>query len=139
MPRRLAWESGRHPFEVLLHLWAVLNGALYLVGALNRPRSVSESLPPWVQNTWLWLLLLGGCTGLFAAWMQGRVGLFEQGLRVEGSALSFLTGGVLLYASAIIAAAGWAGVAASSLTGMYGAACLVRLAHIARDLRRPRE
>ncbi len=133
-------ETGRHPHEVLLHLWAVLVGALNLTGLADRPRSVAEALPPWVQVAWFGLLLAGGLTGLVAAWLQGRPnGSFEYGLRLEAGALSFLAGGVLLYCSAIITAAGWTGVAASSLSGMYGVASLFRIAHIVRDLRPPSE
>lgn len=134
-PKRFAWESGRHPFEVLLHLWAVLNGVTYLIGAIHRPNSITESLPHWVQSGWLGLLLAGGATGLVAAWLQGRVGHVEQGLRVEGAALCFIAGGAVIYTAAIFAAAGAAGFSAGTFIGSYAIAVLWRLWHIRRDLR----
>lgn len=135
MPSRFAWESGRHPFEVLLHIWAVMNGALYLVGAVDRPNSIRDALPLWVQVAWFALLLAGGLTGLIAAWLQGRVRYVEQGLRVEGGALCFLVGGVLLYTCALFTANGMNAFGAGTITGTYGLACLWRLRHIRKESR----
>lgn len=134
-PKRFAWESGRHPFEVLLHLWSVSNGAVLLVGAIHRPNSIAASVPHWVQTGWPGLLLAGGITGLIAAWLQGRVGHVEQGLRIEGAALCFLAGGAVIYTAAIFATAGLDGFSAGSFIGSYAAAGLIRLWHIWRDLR----
>lgn len=136
-PKRFAWESGRHPYEVLLHLWAVANGTVLLAGAVHRPNSIAESLPHWVQTAWPGLLLAGGVTGLIAAGLQGRVGHVEQGLRVEAAALSFLVGGAVIYTAAIFAAAGLAGFSAGSFIGSYAAAGLIRLWHIWRDIHGP--
>lgn len=135
MPHRFAWESGRHPLEVLLHCWAVTNGALYLVGAVDRPNSIQETLPRWVQLAWFALLLLGGTLGLIAAWLQGRVGHVEQGLRVEGAGLCFLVSGVLLYVSALFTANGMAAFGAGTFVGSYGLACLWRISHIRKETR----
>lgn len=112
-----------------------MNGALYVVGAVSRPRSIAETLPHWVQTAWFALLLLGGATGLLAGWLQGRIGHVEQGLRVEGGALSFLAGGAALYTVAMFATTGMSAFAAGTITGTYGAACLIRLVHIGRDIR----
>lgn len=135
-PKRFAWESGRHPFEVLLHGWAIQAGFVYLIGLVNRPRSINEELPHWVQAGWIALLLFGGGVGLVAAWLQGRVGHVEQGLRVEASALCFLAGGALIYTIVLFTANGMDAFNSGSFNGSYGAACLIRLWHIWRDLRR---
>lgn len=134
-PKRFQWESGRHPFEVLLHSWAVMNGAVYLIGAVDRPNSIRDSLPRWLQVGWFGLLLIGGVTGLVAAWLQGRTGHVEQGLRVEAAALCFLAGGALLYATALFVSNGMAAFGAGTFTGTYGVAGLVRLWHIWKELR----
>lgn len=136
-PKRFAWESGRHPFEILLHLWAVLNGAVYLVGAVDRPNSIRESLPRWVQVAWFGLLVGGGLTGLVGAWLQGRTGHVEQGLRVEGAGLCFLVAGVLLYTSALFTTNGMNAFGAGTFTGSYGIACLWRIRHIRKETRGP--
>lgn len=135
-PSRFAWESGRHPFEVWLHSWAVLNGAIYLTGAVARPRSISDALPRWVQVSWFGLLLAGGLIGLLAGWLQGKVGHVEQGLRIEAAALCFLAGGALLYTAAMFLTNGMAAFGVGTFVGSYGLACLWRLWHIWREIRR---
>lgn len=132
-PSRFAWESGRHPFEVLLHGWAVLNGAVGLLGVVARPRSIADSLPHWLQLGWNGLLLLGGAVGIIAAWQQGLVGHVEQGLRVEAAALWFLGGGALIYTIALFVTNGLDAFAAGSLIGSYGVAALIRIWHIWRE------
>lgn len=126
-PQRFVWESGRHPFEVLLHVYCVLSGGSYLTGLAPRPQSIVATLPGWVLVGWYWLLLAGGLTGLLAAWMQGRIGLVEHGLQIECAALWFLAGGVFIYSFALFYINGMQAFGAGMFIGAYGVAVLWRL------------
>jgi hypothetical protein len=96
---------------------------------------VAEALPHWVQIAWFALLLVGGSAGLLAGWLQGRAGHVGQGLRIEGGALCFLAGGALLYSLAMFVLSGMNAFGSGTITCTYGVACLLRLAHVGRDVR----
>lgn len=125
-------STGRTAFEVPM-LGAALVAGTTLVIVDMRPRSVAESMPPAVQDTWEVALIVAGLVGLIGAYWPGRL---PTGLGAEMFAVIVLGTSTTMYAIALAAISGWEALAAGSFIAAVGVASWWRCAEIVRDLRR---
>lgn len=120
------------PFEVAVLCAATVAG-LALVASDNRPRSVAEAMPPLVQGSWEWALLVTGLVGLAGIyWPRSPL----VGVAVELGALVLLGTSTLMYAIALYAISGAQALAAGSFVAAVGCASWWRAGQIIHDLRR---
>jgi len=136
--RPLTLVSGRHPIAVLMLVWSVIAGVLYLFGS-PPPASITQSLPATVVYAWYALLTIGSTVALIGVF--GRAAPLERlvtSLLIERLGLTPLGVGALVWAIAIFAVGGTRGLGSGGLTAAYGAACLIRTLQITRYLRRIR-
>ncbi|MEN3611907.1 hypothetical protein AAH979_20405 [Plantactinospora sp. ZYX-F-223] len=124
--------SGRHPFEVTSLATAVVCGVL-LVVLDSRPRSVSIAMPTLLEQVWAVGLIVAGVAGLCGVAWRGQLAI---GMGVElGALLSFgaVTG---MYAIAIFAISGRAGLTAGLFIAAVAVASWWRCVQITWDLYR---
>ncbi|WP_329108575.1 hypothetical protein OG792_07935 [Micromonospora sp. NBC_01699] len=130
--RPLMIISGRQPFEVTLLVAAAVCGTgLILID--TRPRSVSVAMPVVVQAIWEIGLIVGGMVGLLGIGWRGQL---STGLGLELGAVVMLGTTTGMYAIAVFAISGRAGLAAGTFIAAVSAASYWRGGQIIRDLRR---
>jgi hypothetical protein len=116
--------------EVVLAIWAVLIGALYLLGGPKSP-AIAASLPvPW---SWIFaagLILGGGFTLGGSYWLTDA----RFGLELERSGLIGLSGALVVYVAAVLTTTGWPGLTVGTLVGAWIWANVMRVRRIGRDL-----
>lgn len=120
----------RHPFQFWLFGAAVLNG-LFILLAIGEPPSMVSLLPGYALSIWGIVLLVVGTLGLIAGFWKDRI----TGLLLERIALAGLSGAMFIYASAIFAVTGKAGVAAATFMVSVGLAGIWRISHVGRELK----
>lgn len=123
----VAVHSGRNPFQLWLLAACVLSGITGLVTPGANNSVITKLLPGWEVDAWYAGL------ALFAA--IGLVGSIRNSLLVERVGIAALSAVSVLYAVAIIAAAGERGVFAALLIAAFSCACVTRFVQINRDLR----
>lgn len=122
--------AGRHrPHELLLLLYSALLGAGYLAGA-PVPASLADAVSSTVVTVWAAVLTVSGVAGLVGCWWRG-----ERGLGVELGALLMNASALLLYSSAVFAAAGMRALLPGGLVAAWAAANVWRAAQTAVDLK----
>ena len=124
--------SGRHPFEATLLVAAVACGFSLQV-ANARPPSVTVAMPVAVQATWELGLIVGGLIGLFGIAWRGQL---STGLGLELGAMLLFGTTTGMYAIALFAITGRAGLAAGTFVAAVSVAAYWRGGQIVRDLRR---
>lgn len=124
--------TGRHPFEVLVLLAAIVVGVTLTVTGVE-PRSVASAMPGWIQNLWHFLLIAGGAIGLFGIFaptkLVARLGTEAAGVVVLGSATT-------MYSIAIFSISGLNALAAGAFVVALALASWTRAYQILRDIRR---
>ncbi|MEO3929958.1 hypothetical protein ABGB07_39825 [Micromonosporaceae bacterium B7E4] len=111
--------TGRHPYQVAVHLAAVACG-LVLALTDRVPRSAAEAMHPVVLVLWVVLLVACGVAAPVGAWWRGCV---RTGLRVELAGVLLLAAATGMYAVALFAVSGWQALAAGSfLVGLAAGA-----------------
>ncbi|MGW4465377.1 hypothetical protein [Micromonospora sp. NPDC004704] len=124
--------SGRHPFETTLLLAAIVCGSSLLV-VDTRPLSVTVAMPLAVQATWEVGLIIAGLAGLVGIRWRGQL---STGLGVELGAIVLFGTTTGMYALAVFAITGLAGLAAGTFIAAASIASYWRCYQIIRDLRR---
>ena len=123
---------GRNPFEAAILAASAVAGAS-LIAAGQRPRSVTESMPPLLQDTWEIALVVAGVVGLVGIYWPGPP---LVGVGAELSAVVVLGTATTMYAIALGAINGWQALPAGTFVGGVGVASWWRAVLIVRDLRR---
>lgn len=112
--------------------YAVLSGVLYLTGVLA-PRSIEETLPPYLRVVWAACLTVGGVTALAGQYWRGRV---FTGAKLKRGGLTVAAGGILAYGSAVLLVNGLSAGGQAGLTSLvFGGAFLDRAHQIGGLLR----
>lgn len=111
----------RNPLAVYLLGFAALAGAIQLL--INRdPKSVQETLSPWMQTAWSLSLIVGPIVTLIGIyWRKPYLGMQLETLGLLGTATAALT-----YSVALASYSGTAGVFSICLTAAFGGAGLHR-------------
>lgn len=123
---------GRNPFEAAILAASVTAGMALLV-ADERPRSVTEAMPPLLQDTWEIALIVAGVVGLAGVYWPGPP---LVGVGAELSAVVLLGTATTMYDIALFAISGWQALVAGSFLAAVSVASWWRSALIIRDLRR---
>jgi hypothetical protein len=131
--RALVVNTGRHPFEVAFFIAAIAVGVI-LIASGTSPASASSAMPVVVQGLWKAGLIIGGLTGLSAAWSQ-KANIW-RGLGIELFTMAILGSALAMYAVALFAVSGMAALAAGGFVTAFGAACWWRFGQILNDLRK---
>ncbi|MFI6228640.1 hypothetical protein ACIBCR_15165 [Micromonospora echinospora] len=133
----MAITSGKHPYQVALHLSAV-TAAVAMVASGNVPRSAEQVMAGPVLVMWVALLVLSGLAGAVMVWWPSRWTLVTA-LRVELGGVFLLAGGASMYAIALFATAGLQAVVAGGFVSGLAVGSWWRSAQILRDVRRVSE
>jgi hypothetical protein len=128
----VAITSGRHPYQIAVHVSAVLASTATIVTD-QVPRSVDEVMSGPVQVLWAALLLLSGAAVVAGVWWPGRA---RTGLVVELSGVYVLAGGTSMYAIALFAFNGRQALVAGIFISGMAVGSWWRSAQIVRDARR---
>lgn len=134
MPHRtpVTVTSGRHPYEVAVHISMVVCGiALAITDQV--PPSATAAMQRPVQVMWIGLLILSGITATVGAYWRG---VAQTGMRVELAGVLLLAGGAAMYAFALFIVAGLLALAAGSFVAGIAAGSWWRAGQIVTDLRR---
>lgn len=134
MPQ-VAITSGRHPYQLAVHLAAVLSAVAILLGG-EVPRSAREVMSGPVLVLWVALLILSGVGGAAVVWWPGEL---RTALRVELGGVLLLAGGTSMYAIALVATAGFQASVAGAFVSGLAVGSWWRAAQIGRDVRRVSE
>lgn len=130
--RPVVITSGRHPFEVMVLVAAMVCGVALAVTGIST-KATEAAMPGWVQIAWNFMLITGGSIGLLGIFSTARLivrlGIEAAGVVVLGSAC-------VMYAIAIFAVSGANGVPAGSFVTAIGIASLIRAWQIMHDIRR---
>lgn len=103
------WAIRILPEWVVERTWEAFLGVIGSLGALfillgNRPNSIERLLPEWIQLCWAAMLLLG-CLLLLTGLATSKPLVETLGLKIFGPA-------AVVYGTAILYTAGWAGIGA---------------------------
>lgn len=134
MPHRtpITITSGRHPYEVAIHVAAAACGVA--VAVTDRvPRAAAEAMPRPVQVLWIALLVAAGVLAVGGAYWRGTV---QTGLRVELAGVLLHAAGSTMYAVSLVVVSGWAAVAAGTFLAGLGFGAWWRAGQIVHDIRR---
>lgn len=135
MPHRLVTvTTGRHPYEVAVHVAFLVGGALMLATG-SIPSSAQAAMSGPVRALWIALLIGSGAVGLAGAFWPGSA---VTGLRVEGAGVTAAAGAAGMYSIALIAASGWAALPAGALMVSVCVGACWRAVQAAREIRRIR-
>lgn len=122
------------PHEVALNIWATILGTALTAGA-PRPGSMLQ----YVSDPAFYLfsigLMLGGLVALTGSHWRGDV---ERALDLERAGLLILTGALLVYLVAVVAAFQWQALLTGGLIAAWTHANIRRSLMIGRDLRNVR-
>jgi hypothetical protein len=122
----------RQPHQILLCLWCVIAGLVFVAGVAPTPGSIAALLPSWVLWIWYLLLTVGGIAGIVGAfWPRRRL---YTGLQLERTSMIFLASGTAMYMIAMIGTAGARATGAAGFLAAWGAACVWRALQIHDDL-----
>lgn len=131
----IAITSGRHPYQIAVHVSAVFS-AVAMVSAGEVPRSAQEVMSGPVLLLWVALLVLSGIGGAAILWWPGEL---RTALRVELGGVLLLAGGTSMYAIVLFAAAGLQALVAGTFISGLAVGSWWRAAQIVRDVRRVSE
>jgi len=124
--------SGRHPFEVMLLVAALLCGILLLVADF-RPPSIGIAMPPVIQVTWEVGLVVVGVGGLLGITWPGHL---VTGIGIELGAMVLLGTTTAMYSIAVLFVSGRPALIAGAFIGAVAVSSLWRSLQILRDLRK---
>lgn len=99
----------RHPDTVFLLALCLFSGLLQLTSA-TRSSSIAALLPWWLTASWGVLLVVGAAVTLAGVFWRQRV----TGLLVEAAGRIMFAPAALIYAGAVVVAAGWGGLLAAT-------------------------
>jgi hypothetical protein len=119
-------RDARHPFETIFFAASLLSGISGLILPPSNP-ALALLLPRWEVLAWNTGMIAGGLLGLAAV-----AGKFPTSLLIERAALLLFTGLLICQGAAITVLAAFN--PSSLLLFGFGAACLVRVVQISRDL-----
>jgi hypothetical protein len=122
------------PHEVAFNVWAVILGIMFTAGA-PRPGSLAALVTGPAFYVFSIGLAVGGAVAFAGSYWTHDV---ERSLEVERAGLTILTGSLLVYAVAVIAAFGWQALVAGGLVVAWAYANTRRSMIITRDIRRVR-
>lgn len=128
----VAITSGRHPYQIAVHLAAALGGAS-MVLADRVPRSVSEVMSGPLIVLWAVLLILSGVAVLAGVAWRGKA---STGLYAELGGVCVLAGGTSMYAVSLFAVAGLQALVAAMFISGLAFGSWWRSVQIVRDIRR---
>lgn len=103
----------------------LFSGALQLIPRA-RSDSISNLLPFWLTASWGLLLVVGATVTLAGVFWRNRV----TGLLVEGAGRTMFAPAALIYAGAVIVAAGWGGLLAAGPFVGFAVSSLWRIRQI---------
>lgn len=122
----------RQPHQILLCVWCVIAGVLFVAGVAPTPGSIAALLPTWVLWIWYLLLTVGGSIGVVGSFWPRRN--LYTGLQLERASMIFLATGTCMYMMAMIGAAGARATGAAGFLAAWGAACVWRALQINGDI-----
>lgn len=124
-------RSGRNPFEVWLLAACIVTGAAGFVTSQAVSGAVARSLPHWAGTLWYAALFVGASISFVGVMLRGL-----KSLLVERVGLLLMAGFGLVYAAAVVAAAGLSGLFVATFVAGFAAANISRFTQIAGDLKR---
>ncbi|GAB2963271.1 hypothetical protein GCM10027280_60200 [Micromonospora polyrhachis] len=124
--------SGRHPFEIMVLVAALLCGILLIVTDIQPP-SINIAMPPFVQATWELGLVLVGVGGLLGITWPGHL---VTGIGIELGAMVLLGTTTAMYSIAVFIVSGRPALVAGAFIGAVAVSSLWRSLQILRDLRK---
>lgn len=120
-------HSGRNPFQLWMLAACVLSGVAGLVTPGASRSAINALLPGWETEAWYICLAVFGLIALY--------GSIRNSLLVERVGVATLSMVAVLYAVAVVAAAGPRGLFVGLLVAAFACACATRFLQINRDLR----
>lgn len=129
---RIVVPGRRMPHQVVILFFSALVGFVFVLRQAPAPNSLERYLD--IRILWVWYLMLfvGGIVGLVGSFMKRRP---YQGLLAERASMILMSTAMLIYAVAILASAGAAGITAAAYILGWAMSCLWRLWDIQKDLR----
>ncbi|MGW0432869.1 hypothetical protein ACWDV4_10030 [Micromonospora sp. NPDC003197] len=124
--------SGRHPFEAMLFVAALVCGVLLIVAGFQPP-SIDVAMPPVVEVIWEVGLVLVGVGGLLGISWPGHL---VTGIGIELGAMVLLGTTTAMYSIAVLIVSGRLALIAGAFIGAVAVASLWRSLQILRDLRK---
>lgn len=115
------------PFELFVSILCAMSGAS-VIFTPNRPGTISESLPPWLQIAWGVSLCGGGILVLVGIWTRAiKPDWFRGGLSIEFAGMVFMACATSVYSLVLVTQAplGRALVSIALLTSL-SASCVAR-------------
>ncbi len=130
--RPVVITTGRHPFEVMVLVAAVVCGVALAVTGIST-RSLTAAMPGAIQVAWNTMLILGGGIARLGVFSTAR---FVVRLGIEAAGVMILGAACAMYSIALFTVSGLQAIPAGSFVTAVGLASVVRAWQIIHDIKR---